>query len=134
MLLCMICTVFLFSCQNRISSYSATIMITSDTDHALSVRFDTLKGRLCKSFRKGEDGEGMLSYSASLGEGALSVSYEAEDGTLCPLFSIRGGESLSDTGGYMEGRSGKRIHLVIETEGRCKDGEVRIAFSKGVQP
>ena len=97
----------------------------------LSVRFGSLNGRLNESFRKDADGEGMLSYTASLNEGALSVSYEGEDGKYHPLFSLKGGESISDEGGSVKGAKGKRVRILIETDGAAKNGTVEIRFKNG---
>lgn len=119
------------SCGKYVSSYSATILIRGNVGGEVSVRFDSLKGRLCESFRKDKDGEGALSYSASLEEGSLTVYYAVGNGDLETLFTLSGGESISDVGGYVEGAKGARIHIVIETDGKCKGGEIGIDFYRG---
>ena len=45
------------SCGKYVSSYSATILIRGNVGGEGSVRFDSLKGRLCESFRKDKDGD-----------------------------------------------------------------------------
>lgn len=129
--LCACVLLSLFSCASRVSSYSATLLIRSNAGGELSVRFSTLNGRLCESFRKSEGGEGTLHYEASLDGGSLKVSYEDGTGSLAPLFSLKGGESVSGEGGYIEGREGRRVHLVIETDGKCEGGSLRVCFSRG---
>ena len=125
-----ICVLFsLASCH--VDRYSATMLVRSNVGGTLSVRFGTLNGSLSESFRKDADGEGALSYTASLGEGSLSVSYEDKDGRMCPLFSLKGGESISDIGGYADGKKGTRIRILIETDGKCKDGRLEIRFQSG---
>ena len=119
------------SCGKYVSSYSATILIRGNVGGEVSVRFDSLKGRLCESLRKDKDGEGALSYTASLKEGSLTVYYAAGNGALETLFTLSGGEIISDVGGYIEGAKGTRIHIVIETDGKCKGGELRIDFYQG---
>ncbi len=130
-LLCACVLFSLSSCQTRVSSYAATMLIRSNAGGSLSVRFSTMQGRLCDSFRKSEAGEGALSFTASLEEGAMAVFYAVGRGELAPLFSLEGGESVSDVGGYIEGAKGARIHIVIETDGKCKGGDVRIDFNNG---
>lgn len=129
-LLC-VCTLLSVASCNRIDSYSATMLVRHHMGGKLSVSFSSLNGRLHESFAKQAEGEGAFSYTASLGEGSLSVSYEDEGGALRPLFSLKGGESVSDVGGYIEGRKGKRIHFLIETDGKCRDGRLEIQFYNG---
>jgi hypothetical protein len=119
----------LFSCYE--SRYSALMLVRSNIGGKVEVRFSSLEGRLAENFRKSEAGEGALSYTASLAEGELSVSYDGGDGKLLPLFSLKGGESVSAVGGYIEGRRGARISIVIETNGKCKDGRLEIGFHQG---
>ena len=131
-LLCACVLLSLFSCGTRyVSRYSAMMLVRSNAGGKVEVRFSTLDGRLAESFRKKEAGEGALSYTASLEEGELSVSYDAGDGKLLPLFSLKGGESISDVGGYIEGREGARISIVIDTNGKCKEGKIEIGFYQG---
>ncbi len=129
-LLCLPLLLGLFSC-GRVSNYAATILIRSNADGALSLRFDSFKGELYESFRKDAGGEGALSYSASLEEGELSVLYEDGSGALCPLFSLKGGESISDIGGYIEGREGARIHVLLKADEKCRGGKLEIQFYNG---
>jgi hypothetical protein len=119
----------LFSCYA--SRYSALMLVRSNIGGKVEVRFSSLNGWLAENFRKSEEGEGALSYTASLAEGELSVSYDGGDGKLLPLFSLKGGESVSAVGGYIEGRRGARISIVIETNGKCKDGRLEIGFHQG---
>ncbi len=127
-----LCIGVLFSLAScHVDRYSATMLIRSNVGGVLSVRFGTLNGSLSESFRKDADGEGALSYTASLGEGSLSVSYKGEDGKIYPLFSLKGGESVSDVGGSIQGKKGKRIRILIETNEKCKDGKVEIRFQNG---
>ncbi len=125
------CTLLSVASCKRIDSYSATMLVRHHMGGKLSVSFSSLNGRLYESFVKQADGEGAFSYTASLGEGSLSVSYEDEDGTLRPLFSLKGGESVSDVGGYIEGRKGTRIHFLIKTDEKCRTGKLEIQFHNG---
>lgn len=122
---------FIFATSCHVDSYSATMLVRRNIGGTISVRFDTLNGYLYESFRKGAEGEGALAYSASLGEGKLSVSYEGADGKFYPLFSLEGGENVSDVGGCVAGRKGARIRLLIETDGKCRDGSLKIRFYNG---
>lgn len=116
-----------------VSRYSALMLVRSNAGGKVEIRFSTLDGRLAETFRKKEDGEGALSYTASLEEGELSVSYDTGDGKLLPLFSLKGGESVCAEGGYVEARKGARISIVIETKGKCKEGKIEIGFSQGAK-
>jgi hypothetical protein len=120
----------LFSC-GHVSSYSALLLIRSNSSGVLSVRFDSLKGELYESFRKDAGGEGAFSYSASLEEGELSVFYEDEKGALCSLFTVKGGESVSDIGGSIDGKEGKRVHILLKADEKCRGGNLEIRFVGG---
>ena len=129
-LLCLPLLLGLSSC-GHVSNYSALLLIRSNSDGELSVRFDSLKGELYESFRKDAGGEGALSYSASLEEGELSVFYEDASGALCPLFTLKGGESVSDVGGYIEGKKGARVHILLKADEKCHGGKLEISFAGG---
>ena len=131
LLLCVCGLLSLASCY--VSRYSAFMLVRSNVGGKAEIHFSTLDGRLAETFRKREEGEGALSYTASLEEGELSVSYDAGDGKLLPLFSLKGGESVSAEGGYVEARKGARISIVIETKGKCKEGKIEIGFSQGAR-
>ena len=109
------------------SSYKATILITSnELDHCY-LSADTIEGRYVFKVKITGGDEGGIRYNASLGEGDVTVSYDAY-GTELPLFTLKSGESVSDVGGYIEVGKGGTVYIIIETVGKAKDLKVNIDF------
>ena len=98
----------LTGCGEYTSSYSATVLITSNTSKKMSVEFSSLKGKMVHK----------LKYTASLKSGTATVYYDI-DGTREELFTIHGGETAdSSLGNLAKGK----IYIIIETEGKCEGG------------
>lgn len=109
------------------SSYKALMLITSIENDRCSLRADSIDGRYVFKVRTTGGEEGGITYKASLGEGTVTVSYDAY-GVKEPLFTIRSGESLSDTDGYIEVGRGGKVYIIIETDGKAKDLDLKIDF------
>ena len=109
------------------SSYKALILITSNTPNHCYLSADMIEGRYVFKVRITGGEEGGITYNASLGEGDVTVSYDAY-GTQLPLFTLRSGESVSDIGGYIEVGKGGTVYIIIETVGKAKDLKVNIDF------
>ena len=109
------------------SSYKATILITSnELDHCY-LSADSIEGRYVFKVKITGGDEGGIRYNASLGEGDVTVSYDAY-GTELPLFTLKSGESVSDVGGYIEVGKGGTVYIIIETVGKAKELKVNIDF------
>lgn len=109
------------------SSYKATILITSNELNHCYLSADSIEGRYVFKVKVSGGDEGGIRYNASLGEGDVTVSYDAY-GTQLPLFTLKSGESVSDIGGYIEVGRGGTIYIIIETVGKAKDLKVNIDF------
>ena len=102
------------------SSYKATILITSNKLNHCYLSADSIEGRYVFKVKVSGGDEGGIRYNASLGEGDVTVSYDAY-GTQLPLFTLKSGESVSDIGGYIEVGKGGTVYIIIETVGKAKD-------------
>ena len=109
------------------SSYRATILITSNEKDHCYLSADSIEGRYVFKVRVTGGDEGGIRYNASLGEGDVTVSYDAY-GTELPLFTLKSGESVADVGGYIEVGKGGTVYIIIETVGKARDLKVNIDF------
>ncbi len=124
--LILICMLLLSSCSRYVSSYSATMMSRSSRPDCCSLQFGTLDGTVVLNTKMTEKkGESYIHYTASLEEGALTVYYDIY-GSKLQLFKINGGGSIDERGGYVE--SGRNIHIIIETDGKARGGNIQIDF------
>ncbi|MBQ6104795.1 MAG: hypothetical protein IJL03_02480 [Lachnospiraceae bacterium] len=112
----------LTGCGEYTSSYSATVLITSNTSKKMSVEFSSLKGKMVHKLKcDGKEGR-ELKYTASLKSGTATVYYDI-DGTREELFTIHGGETAdSSLGNLAKGK----IYIIIETEGKCEGGSFKL--------
>lgn len=118
------------SCSGSSSVYSATMLVRSNTNDSCFATWNTLKGTLVlNTAKKSGLQEGAIHYTASLDEGELTVYYcvrRLGDKQKLELFSLKGGESVDDRGGYVE--INNDIQIIIETKGKTKGGSIRIDF------
>lgn len=118
----------LSACKTRYSShYSASLMASTNTSDNASVSFDSFKGTYVIKFKSKAADEVFITYEASLGEGNIKVYYDFNDEKL-DLFGI-------ETGGSVEGKTetftgNKTIYVIIESDGKCKEGSFSFALKK----
>ena len=106
------------SCSKYTSSYSSTILITTDRSDKGSMEFASFKGT--KVFKLKNNGNGILKYEGELKSGTMDVFYDS-DGTKKKLFTINGGdESISDTLEF----EGDYIYVICECDETCDDGKL----------
>ncbi len=105
------------ACSGYVSRYSAVALITKNTREEGFIKFGSLDGTYVFKLRPDD---GAISYEATFGSGSLKVYYDAGEGKT-ELFPITAGESLS---GQAEiATKGKTVYVIIETDGKCTDGE-----------
>ena len=108
----------LAGCSGYSSSFTATILISSNTPDSSSVEFSTLKGTKVLQMKTKKDGA-KLEYSGKLDKGSITVYYD-EDGTKKELFSISEGEAVEEN--VTISQKG-RVYVIIETDGKCEGGK-----------
>ncbi len=121
----------LTACKSKyVSHYSATTMVSSNTSNSASVSFGSFKGTYVMKFNDSGAGEVLISYEATLGEGNIKVYYDFNDEKL-NLFEIA-------TDGNVEGKTetftrNKTIYIIIEADGKCKEGSFSFVLEKSVK-
>lgn len=108
----------LFSCGKYTSSYKAIGLIRNQTSHSCYASFHSLEGQLVFKIKKSESGkEGDISYSIQVDEGEIRLYYDIY-GTKEELANVKAGESVENSGGYVEG--GKSVYIIIEATEKAK--------------
>ena len=110
---------FLDGVSKYVSSYSATMLVRSETSRSASLNFSTLKGRIVYELRSG--GSDAIAASAKLGEGIATVWYDA-DGTKTEWFTVTAGEDVEVSTAPLEKGT---VYVIIETDGKCRDSSFR---------
>ena len=110
--------------------YSATMLVRHNTNDSCSATWDTLSGTLVlNTAKKSGSEEGEIHYTASLEEGELTVYYYVRlsgEKQKTMLFSLKGGESVDDRGGYI--KRNNNVQIIIETNGKTRGGSIKIDF------
>ena len=114
----------LTSCTKYSSHYSATILVQSHTSQKASVDFSTLDGRMVFKMKSKADSAGTMNFSASLGEGHLTVKVDSPR-TEADLPDIFSGDSCS---GQLDDIGTGTVWVIIETDGKCRDGKLRFTL------
>ena len=112
------------------NSYVATMMVRYSKTNEAHFSFGSFSGSLSERLSNSYTQDTTLSYTASLDEGELSVFYKTGS-VECPLFTIKGGESISDSGvGYLT--NGESVRIVIRTAENvtCKGGTIDVSVDK----
>lgn len=109
----------LSGCGKYTSSYKAVGLIRSNTSQSALMHFFNLEGRMVFKLNIKNNTEGLISYSASLGEGRVTVSVDA-DGEKKEMFSISAGEELNASAGPFDKGT---AYLILETDGKCENGK-----------
>lgn len=125
MIIVLVLCLCLCSCDGYHSKYKATMFVRNQDKNSCSASFSTFEGDYVFNCKRTLEGEGGISYTASLEEGTMNVYYDVNDSKEL-LFTIQGGESFSDTAGVIE--EGKKVYLIIEATGICKNGEFTFYF------
>ena len=98
------------------SSYSAFLLVSNETPKSSFMSFDTFKGRDVFNMSASE-GEKLV-YTASLDEGSVTVYYD-NDGTKTELFTINGGETISNE---LLNLKGGKLYIIVESNDKVKGG------------
>lgn len=131
--LCLILTllltlVMLCSCGEYVNHYSATMMITSDHGSGASMTFGSFKGTYQFDLRAADDEAHTLELEASLSEGEIHI-YIDVDGEKQLLRTVKGGEAYDEDITLDEAyRNAKKIHIILESTGKCKDGKLSFEY------
>ena len=114
----------LSGCAGGYASHNKSVMcVRSNTDTHADLRFAEFTGT--EVFKlKLRVNEGEIRYTARLETGEATVYYDYM-GKKTVLFTVRGGESVDSTGGYIEKGT---VYVIVETNGTCKNG----AFDFGI--
>lgn len=119
MAMMMVLLMGLTGCDGYVSSFKATMCVTTNTSKHASLSFSTLEGSKVLKMKVNKDAEGVLEYSGKLGGGSATVYYD-DNGTKKELFSIGAGEKVEQTLNDLE--QGK-LYVIIETDGKCENGD-----------
>ena len=107
-----------------VSSYSATILVHSNTSDSGFIRFDSFTGTYVFKFKCTDESSGTLSYNAKLNTGNLKVYYDNGDEKR-ELFTLKSNETLtSSINSLKEGT----VYVIIETDGKCQDGDISFSL------
>lgn len=112
----------LCSCDKYVSSYKAVGLVRGQTSHSCEAKFNSLEGQLVFKLKKTDVGEGNVRYSVHADEGEIHLYYDAS-GVKEELACVKNGESLENTGGYIEG--GFPVYIIIEATEKAK-GEISV--------
>lgn len=108
----------LTSCSIYSSHYSATMLVQSNTSQRASVSFSTLDGRMVFKMKSKADSAGLMNFTASLGEGHLTVKVDCPQAK-ADLLDLFSGDSYS---GQLDDIGAGTVYVIIETDGKCHDG------------
>ena len=117
----------LSACSGYSTHYSATFMTTTNTPNSTSVSFESFNGTYVMQLKNNNADEVLVSYEAELGEGNINVYYDF-NGEKLSLFKI-------ETNGSVEGETeaftgNKTIYIIIESDGKCKEGSFSFVLEK----
>ncbi len=101
------------------AKYSAEgLKYTNNTSDLATMSFEQFDGTKVFGLNAKKDSEGMITYSASLESGSITVYYDS-DGTKTEMFTINGGEEVSSTcGPFGDGR----VYVIVETNEASANG------------
>ena len=112
----------LCSCGKYVSSYKAVCLIKNQTSHSCEASFDSLEGQLVFKIKKSERGEGSVNYSVQVEEGEIRLYCDVYDYKQ-ELAHVKAGDSVTDRGGYVEGK--QTVYIIIEGSDNAK-GKVSV--------
>lgn len=115
----------LAGCSAYVSSYRAMLLITSGSgSDRCSLSADSFDGKYVFHLRHNGK-ENALSFSASVGEGSVTVSYAVgQDETV--LCTLQSGQAVTDRTDLPENLRRGTIYVIIQTDGKAKDLKVNV--------
>ena len=118
----------LSACETKYAShYSASSMVQTNTTNEASVKFGTFSGTYVIKLKNTGDGAAVITYNATLEEGNIKVYYDFNDEKLS-LFEI--GNDGSKEGETETLTSKNTVYVIIESDGKCKEGSFSFALKK----
>ncbi|MDE5766621.1 MAG: hypothetical protein K2I17_05590 [Clostridia bacterium] len=118
----------LSACATKyVSHYSATTMKTTNTSDKASISFSSFSGTYVMQLKNNGADEVSISYEATLGEGNIKVYYDYNDEKL-DLFDIATNGSVDSKTEAFTGN--KTVYVIIESDGKCKDGSFSFTLKK----
>ena len=108
----------LTGCSGYNEHYSATVLISSEGNNKAYQRFEKFNRTRVLDLRNSDHDKDTLYYTATLGEGSVTV-YVDYDGEKRDLFTIEGGEEVEDS---ISGIDFHKVYVIIESDGTCEDG------------
>lgn len=112
----------LSSCDEYVSSYKAVGLVKNQTSHSCEAKFHSLEGQLVFKLKKSDAGEGNISYSVKVEKGEVYLYYDAS-GVKEELACVKSGQTVENTGGYIEG--GYPVYIIVEATDTAK-GEISV--------
>ncbi len=118
----------LSACATKyVSHYSSSSMVTTGTSDKASLSFGSFSGTYVMKFQNNGADEVYITYEATLGEGNIKVYYDYNDEKL-DLFEIKTNGSVDSKTETFTGN--KTVYVIIESDGKCKDGSFSFALKK----
>ena len=118
----------LCACATKyVSHYSSSTMVTTNTSDKASISFGSFSGTYVMKLQNNGADEVSISYEATLGEGKIKVYYDYNDEKL-DLFEIGANGSVDSKTEAFTGN--KTIYVIIESDGKCKDGSFSFTLKK----
>ncbi|MBE6700002.1 MAG: hypothetical protein E7584_07195 [Ruminococcaceae bacterium] len=119
-------TLSLCSCSKYFNSFIALGLVRNQTSHSCNASFFSLNGQLVFKLKKSGTGtEGDISYSIQVDEGELYLYYDIY-GTKEELAHVTAGETLTSSGGYVEGEH--TVYIIIEAPQKTK-GKISVELN-----
>ncbi len=106
------------------SSFTATMMVTTNTSKTMKLSFSTFRGTKVGTLRNKSDAEVQLRFKGKLESGTLSVYYDC-DGSKKKLFDLHAGEQVDSVGARIP--KGK-VTIIVETDGKCEEGKIEVSI------
>lgn len=118
----------LSACENKYtSSYSATLMVRTNTANEASVSFGTFNGTYVMKLKNKDDSEAFITYNITLKEGKMQVYYDY-NGNKMHLFEIENDDST--TGKLKVPANSNTIYIIIESEVKCNAGRFSFVLER----
>ncbi|MDE7162681.1 MAG: hypothetical protein K2O44_01205 [Clostridia bacterium] len=118
----------LCACATKyVSHYSSSTMTTTETSDKASISFGSFSGTYVMKLQNNGADEAVITYEATLGEGKIKVYYDYNDEKL-DLFEIGANGSVDSKTEAFTGN--KTVYVIIESDGKCKDGSFSFTLKK----
>ena len=111
----------LAGCSKYVSKYSAVGFVHSNSARSAFMSFHQFEGTMVFKLKAPGGQAAQLDYSARLESGSAIVYLDAA-GTKIELFSLRGGDEIAASAAQINGE--KTIYVIVETDGKCENGEL----------